>query len=126
MWVMSVRRKNEVVVKTVGSNTKNQNLTNEYQVLMLKSKVVYFTFLNIIFCLTKYAMIRVIKSFEAFVYCLIEFYGISIIVGYLMPNPIFTYILNILVTNTFCRCSQLNDQTVLFLTIQFCVSQQSL
>ena len=25
---------------------------------------------------------------------LIWFYGISIIVGYLMPNPVFTYILN--------------------------------
>ena len=26
---------------------------------------------------------------------LVEFYGISTIVGYLMPNPLFTYILNI-------------------------------
>ena len=26
---------------------------------------------------------------------LVGFYGISTIVGYLMPNPIFTYILNI-------------------------------
>ena len=26
---------------------------------------------------------------------LVEFYGISTIVGYLMPNPLYTYILNI-------------------------------
>ena len=28
-------------------------------------------------------------------YCLVWFYGISIIVGYLMPNPVLTYILSI-------------------------------
>ena len=38
-------------------------------------------------------------------YCwLVGFYGISTIVGYLMPNPLYTYILNIyiLFVNTFC------------------------
>ena len=28
-------------------------------------------------------------------FCLVWFYGISTIVGYLMPNPLYTYILNI-------------------------------
>ena len=28
-------------------------------------------------------------------FVLVRFYGISIIVGYLMPNPVYTYILNI-------------------------------
>ena len=46
------------------------------------------------------------------------FYGISNIVGYLMPILVYTYILNIWFVNTFCRYTQLNDQTVLFLTIQ--------
>ena len=35
------------------------------------------------------------------------------------------FISNIWFASTFCRFSQLNDQTVLFLTIQFHVSQQS-
>ena len=52
---------------------------------------------------------------------LVGFYGISIIVGYLMSNPVYTYILNIFV-NSFCRHTLLNDQTVLFLTIQFSTS----
>ena len=33
-------------------------------------------------------------SVKGFV-CLFGFYGISTIVGYLMPNPLYTYILNI-------------------------------
>ena len=45
----------------------------------------------------------------------IWFYGISTIVGYLKPNPVFTYV--------FCRYIKLNYQTVLFLTIQFSISQ---
>ena len=44
---------------------------------------------------------------------LVGFYGISTIVGYLMPNPVFAYILNICV-NTFCRSIRLNEETVLF------------
>ena len=28
-------------------------------------------------------------------FALVEFYGISTIVGYFMPNPLYTYILNI-------------------------------
>ena len=51
--------------------------------------------------------------------------GISNIVGYLMPNPVFIYISNIWFVNTFGRYTQLNDQTVLFQTIQFSISQQS-
>ena len=39
------------------------------------------------------------------------FYGISTIVDYLMPNPDFTRIFN--------------DQTVIFLTLQFSISKQS-
>ena len=44
--------------------------------------------------------------------------GIPTIFGYLMPNSVFTYISNIQFGNTFCWYTQLNDQTVLFLTIQ--------
>ena len=33
---------------------------------------------------------------------LVGFYGISSIIGYLMPNPFYTYILNIGFLNTFC------------------------
>ena len=43
---------------------------------------------------------------------LVGFYGISTIVGYLMPNPVFTYILNIWFINTFCKYT--DEQTVLF------------
>ena len=50
---------------------------------------------------------------------LVWFYGISTIVGYLIPNPVFTNVLNILFVNTFCRYTQLSDQSVLFLTILF-------
>ena len=39
-----------------------------------------------------------------------------------MPNPVFTHILNMLFVNTFCRYTQLNDQTVQILTIQFSIS----
>ena len=41
-------------------------------------------------------------------------YGISTIVGYLMPNSVFTYILIIWFVKTFCRYTELNDQTILF------------
>ena len=50
---------------------------------------------------------------------LVGFFGISIIFGYLKPNPVFTNTLNIWFVNTFWRYTQLNDQTVLFLTTQF-------
>ena len=49
------------------------------------------------------------------------FYGISTIVCYLMPNSAFIYILNIWFVNTFNSYTQLNDQIVLFVTIQFSV-----
>ena len=39
---------------------------------------------------------------------------------------IYIYILNICFVNIFCRYIQLNNQTVLFLTIQFSLSQISL
>ena len=53
---------------------------------------------------------------------LIWFYGISTVVGHLMPNPFYTYILNIWFLNTFCTwhfetslslffCTQLNGFT---------------
>ena len=60
-----------------------------------------------------------------YIFSLVGFYDISTIVGYLMPNPVFAYILNTWVVNIFCRYTQLNDPTVLFLTIQFSISQQS-
>ena len=53
---------------------------------------------------------------------LIDFYGI---VGYLLPNPDFTYILTIWFVNTIYRFRQLNNQTVLFQIIQFSINQQS-
>ena len=43
------------------------------------------------------------------------FYSVSTIVSYLMTNPVCIQLLNIWSVNTFCRCTQLNDQTVLFL-----------
>ena len=57
---------------------------------------------------------------------LVWFYGPSTIIGYLMPNPVFTYILDIRFVKTFGRYIELNDQTVLLQTIQFGMSQQSL
>ena len=42
-----------------------------------------------------------------------------------MPNPKLTYALNLGFMNTFNRYTQLNDQTALFLTNQFNISQQS-
>ena len=45
---------------------------------------------------------------------LVWFYDISIILGNLRPNLVFTYILNILFVNTFCRYTPLNDKIVLF------------
>ena len=52
------------------------------------------------------------------------FYGISTIVGYLKPNPVYTETLNTWFGNTFCGYTQLNDPIFLFLTIQFNISQQ--
>ena len=87
-------------------------------------------------------------------YSLVRLYGISIILGYLMSNSVYTYILNLkthfidyifkrswahflhtvkwfqvllCITNNSIKYqssvyTQLNDQTVLFLTIQFSIS----
>ena len=52
------------------------------------------------------------------------FYGISTIAGYFMSNPVFKYTSNLWFANLFCRYALLNDETVLFLTIQFSLSQQ--
>ena len=54
-------------------------------------------------------------------FSLVWFNGISTIVGYIMPNPVFTYILSIWFVNLFYKCTLINDQTVLFLTIQFSI-----
>ena len=48
---------------------------------------------------------------------LVWFYGISTIVGYLMPNPVYIYMICEHFVDT-----QLNDQTFLFLTVQFSIS----
>ena len=53
---------------------------------------------------------------------LVWFYSISTIVGYLI---LYIHILNIWLVNAFCTYTQLNDKPVLFLTIQFSISQQS-
>ena len=45
---------------------------------------------------------------------LVWFYDISTISGYLMSNPVFTYIQNTWFVNIFCRYKHLNDQAVLF------------
>ena len=52
---------------------------------------------------------------------LVWFSDISTILGYLMSNPVFTYISNILFVNIF-RYAQLNKLTVLFKTIQLIMS----
>ena len=44
---------------------------------------------------TKYIYNSVKKSMHCDLVGLVWFYGISTIVGYLMPNPLYTYILNI-------------------------------
>ena len=56
---------------------------------------------------------------------LVWFYGISTLVGYLMPNPVFRYVLNMWFAPTFCWYTKLNDRTVLFQAIQFSINQQS-
>ena len=44
------------------------------------------------------------KMFGLVWFCWVGFYDISTIIGYLMPNPVYTYILNhIWFVNTFCR-----------------------
>ena len=56
---------------------------------------------------------------------LVWFYDISSTVDYLMPNSGLTYISNMWLVNTFCTYTQLNNHTVLFLTIQFSINQRS-
>ena len=62
-------------------------------------------------------------SYKCKVFGFVLFYGISTIVGYLMSNYAFTYIINIRFVNTFCRYTYLNDQTAIFLTIKFSISR---
>ena len=57
--------------------------------------------------------------------CWIGLNGNSTIVAYSTPNSAFTCILNLWFVNTFSWYTQLNEQTVLFPTIQFSISQQS-
>ena len=53
-------------------------------------------------------------------FALVWFYGISTIVGYLMLNTLYIYIyIKYMICKHFFRYTQLNDQTVLFQTIQF-------
>ena len=54
------------------------------------------------------------KLMYLFEFGFVWFYGISTIVGYLMPDPILTYILNVLFINTFCRYTQLNVKQFYF------------
>ena len=61
-------------------------------------------------------------AFEFWLIDLTWFYGISTIIGHLIPNPVFTYISN-MICKHFLNI-QLNDRTGLFLTIQFSISQQ--
>ena len=58
-----------------------------------------------------------------YLFGLLWFYGISNIVGYLIPNPFFIYVLDICYVNTFGRYMQINDQAVLFLTNPFSISR---
>ena len=60
-----------------------------------------------------------------FWFALLCFYGMLTIVGFLISNAVLTYRLDVWFVNTFCWHKQLNDQTVLFVTIQFSISQQS-
>ena len=55
---------------------------------------------------------------------MILFHGISTINGYFIPSPVYSYILDIWFVKHFIY-TQLNDQTILFLTIQFSISQKS-
>ena len=69
---------------------------------------------------------------------LVWFYGISTIVDYSMPNPVYTYMLDLYDLSKYCYvslsnsikhqsfvCTQLNVQTVLFQTTQFSIHQQN-
>ena len=55
---------------------------------------------------------------------LVWFYDISTIVGYSVLNSVFADV-KYLILNLFWRYTQFNDQTDLFLTIQFSLGQQS-
>ena len=56
---------------------------------------------------------------------LVGFYDISTFLYYLIPNIVFKYLLDIWFINTFCWYTPLNDQTWLFLKIQFSINQRS-
>ena len=68
---------------------------------------------------------------EIIQFSLVGFYSISAVVSYLFPNPVHTYIINMIckqfLSITFLNkpkhfFTQLNDQTVLFPIIQFSIS----
>ena len=54
---------------------------------------------------------------------LVEFYGISTIVGYLMPNPLYTYILNMIwfgwVLWYINHCRLFNAKSSLYIYIKY-------
>ena len=59
---------------------------------------------------------------------LVGLYGISTIVGYLMPNPLYTYILDIYDLVSFClvlwhinRCRLFNAKSVLYIYIRYMI-----
>ena len=100
----------------------------------IKFSSLMFTFIDLlILTVCQYGVIqclevrclRILHVYFYILFSLVWFYGISTIVGYLMPNPVFRYILDIWFVNTFCRYTQLNYLTDLFWTIQFNKSQQS-
>ena len=47
------------------------------------------------------------------------------IIDYLISNPVFTCISNIWLVNTSCKYTQVNNQTVLYLTSHFRMNQQN-
>ena len=73
-----------VYVSVFGSSASNKNSSNERQKFIIYiSYAWYFLFYD-----------RIEVFFFMFVW-LVWFYGISTIAGYLMPNPLYTYVLNI-------------------------------
>ena len=59
--------------------------------------------------------IRIENALTAINLRLVWFYGISTIVGYLMPNPLFTYILN-MICKHILLITFLNDPELIFFT----------
>ena len=73
-----------------------------YTILLLSEKE-FFCPLCTDNCLIQSYQIFCVLSERRIWFSLIWFYGISTIVGYLMPNPVLTYIVNIQFVKTFYR-----------------------